>query len=168
MAPSVPHSQHPFRRADHRVLVDCHVFFTGCTGKTQCGNRYGTGTKGFILTRPPRPIISYAVGTHGLSQNWAPSIQLENGTDYESSNINAALNRGYAVLITDNPGYTNGEVPSYMVGKAQGKRSGIVTAALQIPNISLKSTRKSVSGVIPRAGSRSMGRPVAAYLRIGY
>ncbi len=90
-----------------------------------------------------RPIISYAVGTHGLAQSWAPSIQLENGTDYENSNINAALNMGYAVLITDNPGYTNGDVPSYMVGKAQGKAVlDIVTAALQIPNISLKSSAK--------------------------
>lgn len=91
----------------------------------------------------PRPIISYAVGTHGLTQSWAPSIQLANGTDYESSNINAALNRGYAVLITDNPGYTSGDVPSYMVGKAQGKAVlDIVTAALQIPKISLKSSAK--------------------------
>jgi pimeloyl-ACP methyl ester carboxylesterase len=91
----------------------------------------------------PRPIISYAVGTHGLAQSWAPSIQLANGTDYENSNINAALNRGYAVLITDNPGYTNGDVPSYMVGKAQGKAVlDIVTAALQIPKISLKSSAK--------------------------
>lgn len=90
-----------------------------------------------------RPMISYAVGTHGLAQSWAPSIQLENGTDYENSNINAALNMGYAVLITDNPGYTNGDVPSYMVGKAQGKAVlDIVTAALQIPNISLKSYAK--------------------------
>ena len=90
-----------------------------------------------------RPIISYAVGTHGLVQSWAPSIQLENGTDYENSNIAAALNRGYAVLITDNPGYTNNDVPSYMVGKAQGQAVlDIVTAALQIPNISLKSYAK--------------------------
>jgi pimeloyl-ACP methyl ester carboxylesterase len=90
-----------------------------------------------------RPIISYAVGTHGLVQSWAPSIQLENGTDYENSNIKAALNRGYAVLITDNPGYTNGDIPSYMVGKAQGQAVlDIVKAALQIPNITIKSTAK--------------------------
>ena len=90
-----------------------------------------------------RPIISYAVGTHGLTQSWAPSIQLENGTDYENSNINTALNMGYAVLITDNPGYTNGDVPTYMVGKAQGQAVlDIVTAALQIPNISLRSYAK--------------------------
>ena len=90
-----------------------------------------------------RPIISYAVGTHGLVQSWAPSIQLENGTDYENSNINAALNMGYAVLITDNPGYTNGSIPTYMAGIAQGHAVlDIVTAALQIPYISLSSTAK--------------------------
>lgn len=89
----------------------------------------------------PRPIISYAVGTHGLVQSWAPSIQLANGTDYESSNINAALNMRYAVVITDNPGFTNGDVPSYMVGQAQGKAVlDIVKAALQIPKISLRSS----------------------------
>jgi pimeloyl-ACP methyl ester carboxylesterase len=90
-----------------------------------------------------RPIISYAVGTHGLAQSWAPSIQLENGTDYENSNIKAALGKGYAVVITDNPGFTNGDVPSYMVGISQGKAVlDIVTAATQIPNISLKSYAK--------------------------
>ena len=88
-----------------------------------------------------RPIISYAVGTHGLAQEWAPSIKLENGVDYENSNINAALKKGYAVLITDNPGYTTGDVPTYMAGIAQGHAAlDIVTAALQIPGITLKST----------------------------
>jgi hypothetical protein len=88
-----------------------------------------------------RPIISYAVGTHGLAQSWAPSIQLANGTDYENSNINAALNAGYAVLITDNPGYTTGNIPTYMAGIAQGHAVlDIVTAALQIPGITIKST----------------------------
>ena len=90
-----------------------------------------------------RPMISYAVGTHGLAQSWAPSIQLENGTDYENSNIAAALDKGYAVLITDNPGYTNGNIPTYMAGISQGKAVlDIVTAALQIPGITIKSTAK--------------------------
>jgi pimeloyl-ACP methyl ester carboxylesterase len=88
-----------------------------------------------------RPIITYAIGTHGLAQSWAPSIQLENGTDYESSNINAAINMGYAILITDNPRYTNGNVPTYMAGIAQEHAVlDIVTAALQIPGITLSSS----------------------------
>jgi len=106
-----------------------------------------TGTvlvpKSLWLKLTPRPIISYAVGTHGLAQNWAPSIQLAKGTDYESSNINAILNKGYAVLITDNPGYTNGDIPTYMAGISQGKAVlDIMTAAVQIPGISIQSTAK--------------------------
>ena len=90
-----------------------------------------------------RPIISYAVGTHGLSQVSAPSLQLENGTDYENANIAMALGKGYAVLVTDNPGYTNGDIPTYMSGIAQGNAVlDIVKAALQIPYIPLSADAK--------------------------
>jgi len=81
-----------------------------------------------------RPVISYAVGTHGLAQRCAPSLQMAAGTDYESANIAAALQAGYAVLVTDNPGYTTGDRPTYMAGQAQGKAAlDIVRAAAQIP-----------------------------------
>lgn len=91
----------------------------------------------------PRPMITYAVGTHGLAQSWAPSLQLANGTDYENVNIRAALQKGYAVLITDNPGYTNGSSPTYMSGIAQGHAAlDIIKAALQIPYIGLSSSAK--------------------------
>ena len=36
-----------------------------------------------------RPTLSYAVGTHGLDQSCAPSMQLQAGTDYEIQNIRA-------------------------------------------------------------------------------
>lgn len=85
-----------------------------------------------------RPIISYAVGTHGLCQSCAPSLQLENGTDYENANIIMALEKGYAVLVTDNPGYTTGDIPTYMAGIAQGHAVlDIIKAASQIPSISI-------------------------------
>ena len=94
-----------------------------------------------LFTR--RPIVIYAVGTHGLGQSCAPSIQLENGTDYENANITAALKAGYAVLVTDNPGYTTGNVPSYMVGTAQGHAAlDIAKAALQIPSITISKYAK--------------------------
>ena len=71
-----------------------------------------------------RPLITYGVGTHGMAQGCAPSLQLAAGTDYEAANLSAALQRGYTVLITDNPGYTNdSDLPSYMVGKAQAHAS---------------------------------------------
>lgn len=94
-------------------------------------------------SRTPRPIVSYAVGTHGLAQSWAPSIQLENGTDYENSNIIAALKMGYAVLVTDNAGYTTGDTPTYMAGTSQGHAAlDIVKAALQIPYVPLSANAK--------------------------
>ena len=80
-----------------------------------------------------RPIIAYAIGTHGLCQTCAPSVQFEAGTDYENENIAQALNRNYAVLVTDNPGYTIGGTPTYMSGKAQGHALlDIVIAASKI------------------------------------
>ncbi|HCB40251.1 MAG TPA: Triacylglycerol lipase, partial [Gammaproteobacteria bacterium] len=76
-----------------------------------------------------RPVLSYAVGTHGLGQRCAPSLQLAAGTDYEQANIAAAINRGYAVLITDNAGYTNGDTPTYLAGESQAHAAvDIVTA----------------------------------------
>jgi len=81
-----------------------------------------------------RPVINYAVGTHGLAKNCAPSKQLAAGTDYEAANIAAALARGYAVLVTDNPGYTTGSESTYLSGKAQGHAVlDIFTAATQLP-----------------------------------
>jgi len=80
-----------------------------------------------------RPIVTYAVGTHGLCQKCAPSIQLEAGTDYEISNITKLIAAGYAVVMTDNAGYTTGDSPTYMVGISQGHAVlDIVKAAAQI------------------------------------
>lgn len=95
-----------------------------------------------------RPIITYAIGTHGLCQTCAPSIQLENGIDYESSNITAALRAGYALVITDNPGFTNGDTPTYMVGISQAHAAlDIIKAAKQIPAIPLdKDTEVAIWG----------------------
>jgi hypothetical protein len=88
-----------------------------------------------------RPIVSYAVGTHGLAQRCAPSRQLAAGTDYEAANITAALNAGYTVLITDNPGYTSGNIPTYLAGKAQGHAAlDIVVAATQVPGAAISAS----------------------------
>jgi dienelactone hydrolase len=90
-----------------------------------------------------RPIITYAVGTHGLNQSCAPSLQFQAGTDYETANINAALNQGYAVLVTDNPGYTNGDTPTYLAGAAQGHAAlDIVKASTQIPSSPFSASAK--------------------------
>lgn len=82
-----------------------------------------------------RPVVNYAVGTHGMADNCAPSKQIAQGTDYESANLSAALKRGYAVLVTDNPGYTTGDRPTYLSAKAQGHAIlDMFDAATQIPD----------------------------------
>jgi len=81
-----------------------------------------------------RPTLSYAVGTHGLDQSCAPSMQMRAGTDYEARNIRAALEKGYAVLVTDYEGYTTGATPTYLAGESQAHAAlDIFRAASQIP-----------------------------------
>jgi len=90
-----------------------------------------------------RPVISYAVGTHGLAQRCAPSLQMNQGKDYESANIAAALAAGYAVLVSDYQGYTNGAVPTYLAGASQGNAVlDIVRAATQVPLSGITSSAK--------------------------
>lgn len=83
----------------------------------------------------PRPVVLYAVGTHGLANKCSPARALADGTDYEISNIKAALNAGYAVLVTDNEGALAGDPSTYLAGKSQGQATlDIFKAAQQIPN----------------------------------
>lgn len=90
-----------------------------------------------------RPIISYAVGTHGLAQSCAPSLQLVSGKDYEAANIAAALKAGYAVLVSDYQGYTNGATPTYLAGASQGHAVlDIVKAASQVPSSGVSASAK--------------------------
>ncbi len=91
-----------------------------------------------------RPVVGYAVGTHGLAQGCAPSIQMAKGTDYEAANIAAALSAGYAVLVSDNPGYTTGATPTYMSGVSQGRALlDIFSAAAQIPGSGVSANAKA-------------------------
>lgn len=90
-----------------------------------------------------RPVVSYAVGTHGLAQRCAPSLQLTQGKDYEAANIAAALKAGYAVLVSDYQGYTNGATPTYLAGVSQGNAVlDIVRAATQVPSSGITSAAR--------------------------
>lgn len=83
----------------------------------------------------PRPVLMYAVGTHGLARGCAPSRQFEQGTDYEAANIVAALKAGHTVLVTDYEGYVEGSVPTYISGASQGHAVlDIFKAATGIPS----------------------------------
>ncbi|MGC4061485.1 MAG: lipase family protein [Aquabacterium sp.] len=90
-----------------------------------------------------RPVILYAMGTHGLANNCAPSRQMAAGTDYETANISAALNAGYAVLVTDYAGYLNGQGATYLVAQSQAQSTlDIFRAATSIPNVGITSSAK--------------------------
>lgn len=92
-----------------------------------------------------RPVLGYAVGTHGLAQGCAPSLQMQRGSDYENANIVAALNAGYAVLVSDNPGYTTGATPTYLAGAAQGHAVlDLFRAATLLPGANISSSAKAV------------------------
>jgi len=82
----------------------------------------------------PRPVVTYAEGTQGLSHQCAPSLQIVNGTEYDGGAIIASLKKGYAVAVTDYPGYTNGAAPEYIAGMSEGHAVlDAVRAAQQVP-----------------------------------
>jgi pimeloyl-ACP methyl ester carboxylesterase len=82
----------------------------------------------------PRPVVTIGVGTQGLGKQCAPSRQMEAGTEYDGGAIIAALKAGYAVVITDYQGYTNGAIPTYIAGKAEGQAVlDIERASRQLP-----------------------------------
>lgn len=78
-----------------------------------------------------RPLVSYAVGGHGMGEQCTPSIQFNEGTQFETSVIGAYLLQGWAVVLTDyqrRPEHTF--VNSKMAGHA------VLDAARAAPQIS--------------------------------
>jgi hypothetical protein len=69
-----------------------------------------TAVSGTLLlpgSRPsnrPRPLLGYAIGTHGIGDVAAPSRLLPRGLEWEASQIALALARGWAVAVTDYQG----------------------------------------------------------------
>ncbi len=68
----------------------------------------------------PRPLIGYAVGTHGLGDSCAPSRLIARGVEWEAGMIAMVLARGWAVAITDYQGLGTPGDHTYMVGRALG------------------------------------------------
>jgi secretory lipase len=80
----------------------------------------GTLLVPFGRMRGPRPLIGYAVGTHGIGDAAAPSRLLARGLDWEAGLIAMVLARGWAVAITDYEGLGTPGDHTYMVGRALG------------------------------------------------
>jgi hypothetical protein len=88
--------------------------------------------------RGTRPVVTIGIGTQGVASKCAPSKQMITGSEYAGGEIIEALKAGYAVDVTDYQGYTNGAIPTYTAGKAEGQAVlDIVRAARQVPGAGL-------------------------------
>ncbi|KAB2381860.1 lipase family protein [Actinomadura montaniterrae] len=67
-----------------------------------------------------RPLLTYAVGTVGMGDQCAPSVNFPKGTSIEAGQINAALQRGWAVAVTDYQGLGTPGDHTYLVGRPEG------------------------------------------------
>jgi hypothetical protein len=67
-----------------------------------------------------RPLVTYAVGTHGLGDHCAPSYQMRSGTEGELSLMDHALAQGWAVVVTDYEGLGTPGTHTYTVGRSEG------------------------------------------------
>ena len=85
-----------------------------------------------------RPVVTIGIGTQGIAPQCAPSKQMITGSEYAGGEIIEALKAGYAVDVTDYQGYTNGAIPTYTAGKAEGQAVlDVVRAARQLPGSGL-------------------------------
>jgi Secretory lipase len=67
-----------------------------------------------------RPLLGYAIGTHGIGDEAAPSRLLARGLEWEAGLMVMALARGWAVAISDYQGLGTPGDHAYMVGRALG------------------------------------------------
>jgi len=86
----------------------------------------------------PRPIVGYAVGTHGLGDQCAPSYAMATGTDQEYPVVSLALSKGWAVAETDYEGLGTPGDHTYTVAVSEGRAVlDIVRTATRIPEANL-------------------------------
>lgn len=86
----------------------------------------------------PRPIVSYAVGTHGLGDQCAPSYKLVAGTEQELGLIQGALQLGWAVAVTDYQGLGTSGDHTYAVQRSEGRAVlDMARAAIRLPDAGL-------------------------------
>lgn len=85
-----------------------------------------------------RPIVGYAVGTHGLGDQCAPSAAMAKGTELELAIISLMLLQGWAVAVTDYEGLGTPGDHTYMVGISQGRAVlDSIRAATRVPEAGL-------------------------------
>ncbi|MGL4306350.1 MAG: lipase family protein [Mycobacteriaceae bacterium] len=135
------------------------------------------GVSGVVLTssipwtRPgPRPVLGYAVGTHGLADQCAPSRQIldpgQPGIDPEGELvlILALIAQGYSVVVTDYIGLGTPGIHSYLNGEEEG--NALLDAVRAAQNLGLPELTHQ-SPVILYGVSQGGGAVVGAAERAG-
>jgi len=112
----------------------------------------------------PRPLVTYGVGTRGVGDACAPSKTLSTGTDYEGGVIDDALQRGWAVAVSDMPGLGTPGDHTYEVGREQGTAVlDIARAAERLPGTGLdRSTPVGIWGYSQGGSSAGWAAELAA------
>jgi len=88
-----------------------------------------------------RPLLSWAVGTRGVGDACAPSYTLSQGADYEMLFIKAALDRGWAVAVSDYEGLGTPGQHTYVVGQSEGRAVlDVARAAQRLPGSGLSAS----------------------------
>jgi Secretory lipase len=104
------------------------------TGTVIVPNAAWTGTG-------PRPIVSFAVGTQGLSDACAPSKSIPGGTLYEQGAVQGLLDRGWAVAVTDYEKLGTAGDHTYVIAAAEANAVlDIVRAATKLPQLGLSTS----------------------------
>ncbi|XRQ12095.1 lipase family protein [Actinomadura welshii] len=139
----------PFSRSPYAGVESWQVLY-------RSENVHGTPTavSGIVLVpekawtgEGERPLVSYAVGTRGLGDDCAPSYTLTTGLDYEALLIMDALNKGWAVAVTDMEGLGTPGGHTYEVGRSQGKAVlDMARAAKRLPDAGLGGSPVAVWG----------------------
>ncbi len=87
-----------------------------------------------------RPVVGYAVGTHGLGDQCAPSAAMARGTELELAFVSLMLLKGWAVAVTDYEGLGTPGDHTYMAGKSQAHAVlDSIRAATRVPGAGLSS-----------------------------
>ncbi|MDF5751874.1 lipase family protein [Spongiactinospora sp. TRM90649] len=90
-----------------------------------------------------RPIVGYAMGTHGLGDQCAPSALMQQGKDQEIALISLLLAKGWAVAVTDYEGLGTPGLHTYMAGISQGQAVlDSIRAATRVPGSGLSASAK--------------------------
>ena len=82
----------------------------------------------------PRPVVAYAIGTQGLGDGCAASKSMANNLMYEQSNVQALLDRGWAVTVTDYEKLGTAGDHTYVVKNAEAYAIlDLIRAAQRLP-----------------------------------